>query len=78
MMLRESCRGLAGSCQGGFPPGRPAVLELRQHGIAAARALDVPFAGYVPEDRTRERLLAAGARHTVSARSQVVDAVARP
>ncbi|WP_161990319.1 SAV_2336 N-terminal domain-related protein [Streptomyces alboflavus] len=43
----------------------------------AARALDVPFVGYAPDDRTRERLLAAGARHTVSTLSQLVDAVRR-
>ncbi|MFD0416787.1 SAV_2336 N-terminal domain-related protein [Streptomyces sp. NPDC127108] len=43
----------------------------------AARSLDVPFVGYASDDRTRERLLAAGARHTVSALSLIVDVVGR-
>ncbi|MFD9909036.1 SAV_2336 N-terminal domain-related protein [Streptomyces sp. NPDC059063] len=41
----------------------------------AARALDLPFIGYAPDDRARERLTAAGARHTVSSLARIADAV---
>ncbi|WP_051855892.1 SAV_2336 N-terminal domain-related protein [Streptomyces sp. NRRL B-1347] len=41
----------------------------------AARALGVPFVGLATDDRVRDRLLAAGARHTVSSLAEVVDAV---
>ncbi|WP_172385834.1 SAV_2336 N-terminal domain-related protein [Streptomyces sp. MNP-20] len=41
----------------------------------AAAAAGVPFVGLAPDGRARDRLLAAGARHTVGSLAEVVDAV---
>ncbi|MER7344274.1 SAV_2336 N-terminal domain-related protein [Streptomyces aurantiacus] len=57
------------------PAGRCLMIGSAVAEATAARALGLPFIGYAPDDRARERLLAAGARHTVGSLAQIVDAV---
>lgn len=58
----------------GTPPERSLMIGSTVAEAKAAGALGVPFIGYAPDDRARERLLGAGARHTVSALARIIAA----
>ncbi|MCI3930476.1 SAV_2336 N-terminal domain-related protein [Streptomyces sp. AN091965] len=59
----------------GTPAERCVMIGSTVAEAGAAAAAGVPFVGLAPDDRARDRLLAAGARHTVGSLAEVVDAV---
>ncbi|MGA4842206.1 HAD family hydrolase [Streptomyces sp. G45] len=57
------------------PPERCVMVGATVPEAMAAWATGIPFIGLARDDRTREALLAAGARHTVASLAEVVDAL---